>query len=149
MRHCRLMGTEFQLCKMKNVSMWRGCDDVCTILRIYLILLNSHLKMMMMEGTGWGNKGRRLRNFCSVSCVQLFVSPWTAACQASQSFTISWSLLKLMSIESVMPSNHLILWCSVLLLSSICPSISVFFQWVNYSHHMAKRIKKYKLLYLK
>ena len=53
------------------------------------------------------------------------VTPRTAACQASQSFTISWSLLKLMSIESVMPSNHLIL-CWPLLLPSICPSIRVF-----------------------
>ena len=43
----------------------------------------------------------------SLSCVQLFATPWTAACQASLSFTVSWSLLKLMSIESVMPSNHL------------------------------------------
>ena len=47
----------------------------------------------------------------SLSCVWLFVTPWTAACQVSLSFTISWSLLKLMSIESVMPSNHLILCC--------------------------------------
>ena len=45
----------------------------------------------------------------SLSCVQLFATPWTAACQASLSFTISQDLLKLMSIESVMPSNHLIL----------------------------------------
>ena len=43
----------------------------------------------------------------SLSHVQLFVTPWTAACQASLSFTISWSLLKLMSIELMMPSNHL------------------------------------------
>ena len=43
-----------------------------------------------------------------LSCVQLFGIPWTAACQASLSFTISWNLLKLKSIESVMPSNHLI-----------------------------------------
>ena len=46
---------------------------------------------------------------CSVSCVSLFVTPWSAACQAPLSFTISWSLLILMSIELVMPSNHLIL----------------------------------------
>ena len=45
----------------------------------------------------------------SLSCVQFFASPWTAACQASLSITNSWSLLKLMSIELVMPSNHLIL----------------------------------------
>ena len=53
-------------------------------------------------------------------------APWTAACQASLSFTISWSLLKLMSLESVMPSNQLILCCSLLLLPSFFPSIKVF-----------------------
>ena len=57
--------------------------------------------------------------------VWLFAIPWTAACWASLSFTISWSLLRLMSIESVKPSNHLIL-CRPLLLSSIFPSISSF-----------------------
>ena len=56
----------------------------------------------------------------------LFVTPWTAACQASLSFTISQSLPKLMSIESVMPSNHLILCHPLLLLPSIFPSIMVF-----------------------
>ena len=53
-------------------------------------------------------------------------TPWTAACQSSLSFTISWSLLKLMSIESVMPSNHLILCRPLLLPPSIFPSIRVF-----------------------
>ena len=62
----------------------------------------------------------------SLSCVQLFVTPWTAACQAFWSFTISWSLLKLMSIELVMPSNYLILCHPLLLLPSIFPSIRVF-----------------------
>ena len=52
---------------------------------------------------------------------------WTAALQASLSFTVSWSLLKLMSIESVMPSNHLILSCPLLLLPSIFPSTGSFF----------------------
>ena len=61
-----------------------------------------------------------------VSHVRLFVTPWTAAHQASLFITSSWSLLKLMSIESVMPSNHLILCCPFLLLSSIFPSIRVF-----------------------
>ena len=61
-----------------------------------------------------------------LSHVQLFVTPWTAACQASLSFTISQSLLKLMSIESVMPSHHLILCHPLLLLPSIFPSIRVF-----------------------
>ena len=55
-----------------------------------------------------------------------FATPWTAACQASLSITSSWSLLKVMSIESVKPSNHLILCHSLLLLPSIFPSITVF-----------------------
>ena len=60
------------------------------------------------------------------SCVRLFATPWTAARQASLSFTNSWSLLKLMSIESVMSSNHLILCQPLLLPPSIFPSIRVF-----------------------
>ena len=62
----------------------------------------------------------------SLSPVQLFVTWWTAACQASLSITNSQSLLKLMPTESVMPSNHLILCCPLLLLPSIFPSIRVF-----------------------
>ena len=62
----------------------------------------------------------------SLSCVQLLVTPWTAAHQASLSITNSWSLLKGMTIESVMPSNHLILCHPLLLLPSIFPSIRVF-----------------------
>ena len=61
-----------------------------------------------------------------LSEVQLFVTPWTAAYQASLSITNSWNLLKLMSLESVMPSNHLILCHPLLLLPSIFPSIRVF-----------------------
>ena len=60
------------------------------------------------------------------SRVWLFVTPWTAARQASLSLTLSWSLLKLMSIESVMPSNHLILCCPLLLQPSVFLSIRVF-----------------------
>ena len=55
-----------------------------------------------------------------------FATPWTAACQASLSFTISWSLLKFMSIESVMPSNHIVLCQPLPLLPSLFPSIRVF-----------------------
>ena len=64
----------------------------------------------------------------SLSHVRLFATPWTAVCQASLSITNSQSLLKLMSITSVMPSNHLILCshCSLLLLPSIFPTIRVF-----------------------
>ena len=62
----------------------------------------------------------------SLSCVLLFATPWTAACQASLTITNSRSLLKLMSIESVMPSSHLILCRPLLLLPPIPPSIRVF-----------------------
>ena len=74
-------------------------------------------------------------DFQLLSHVQLFATPWTAAHQASLSFTVSQSLLKLMSIESVMPSNHLILCCPLLLLLSIFPSTGVF------SNELALRIR--------
>ena len=62
----------------------------------------------------------------SLSCVRLFETPWTAACQTSLSITNSWNPPRLMSIESVMPSNHLILRHPLLLLPSIFPRIRVF-----------------------
>ena len=68
----------------------------------------------------------KLSSVQSLSYVQFFVTPWTEACQASLSITNSWSLRKLMSIESVMPSNHLILCLPLLLLPSIFHSIRVF-----------------------
>ena len=75
----------------------------------------------------------------SFSDVQIFVTPWTAACQASLSINNCQSLLKLMSIESMMPSNHLILCCSLLPPPSIFLSIRVFsnksvlrIRWPNY-----------------
>ena len=75
----------------------------------------------------------------SLSCVQLFATPWIAARQVSLSITNFGSLLKLMSIESMMPSNHLILCCPLLLRPSIFPSIRVFsnesalcIRWLKY-----------------
>ena len=73
----------------------------------------------------------------SLSHVHLFVTSWTTPLQASLFFTISRSLLKLMSIVSVMPSNHLILCRPLLLLPSILPSISLC-QWVSSSDQVAK-----------
>ena len=61
-----------------------------------------------------------------LSWVQLFAIPWAAACQSSLDFTISWNLLKLVFIEWMMPSNHLILCCPPLLLPFIFPRISIF-----------------------
>ena len=79
-----------------------------------------------------GRHGNPLQYSCLDSSVQLlsrvrlFATLWTTECQASLSITNSWSLPKLMSIELVMPSNHLILYCPLLLLPSIFPSIRVF-----------------------
>ena len=73
------------------------------------------------------DKYKKQSSVQSLSHVRLFATPWTAARQASLSITNSQSLLKLMSIKSVMPSSHLILCCP-LLLPSIFPSIRVFFQ---------------------
>ena len=74
-----------------------------------------------------------------LSHVQLFVTPWTAAHQASLSFTLSRSTFKLMTFESMMPSKHLILCCPLLLLPSVFPSIMVFsnesalhIKWLEY-----------------
>ena len=74
----------------------------------------------------------------SLTHVQLFVTPWTAALQASLSLTISQSLLKLLSIESMMSSNHIILCHPLLLLSSIFPSIRVFFHKSAYCSRCPK-----------
>jgi len=73
----------------------------------------------------------------SLNRVRLFATPWIAARQASQSTTNSRSSLRLTSIESVMPSSHLVLCRPLLLLPPIPPSISLF-QWVNSSHEVAK-----------
>ena len=85
------------------------------------------------RGTGAACRGRPFRlpscfhqSVQLPSHVQLFATPWTAAHQTSLSITKFWSLLKLMSIESVMPSNHLILCRPLLLPPSVFPSISVF-----------------------
>jgi len=73
-----------------------------------------------------------------LSHVQLFATPWTAARQASLSITNSWNLLKLMSIESVMPSNHLILCCLLLLLPSIFSQHHDLFKQVSSLQQKAK-----------
>ena len=74
----------------------------------------------------------------SLSRVLFFATPQTAACQASLSFTISQNLLKLMSIESVMPSNRLILCRPLLRLPSTFPSIRVFYNESAFAHQVVK-----------
>ena len=87
----------------------------------------TRLQSQNLGGKLWGGGSLPLDMvMMSLSRVRLCATPWTAARQASLSITISWSLLKLMSIESVMPSNHLILCLPLLLLLSIFPSIRVF-----------------------
>ena len=87
--------------------------QICDILIVWmsLILLKFLIKQSSIQ---------------SLSCVQLFVNSWTAIHQVSLSITNSWSLLKLMFIESLMPSNHLILCHPILLLPSVFPGIRVF-----------------------
>ena len=88
--------------------------QICSLMKFQLIFLNPYYPQTQ---------------FClvqSLSHVRLFATPWTAACQTPLSTTNSWSLLKLMSIESVMPCNHLILCHRLLLPPSIFPSIRVF-----------------------
>ena len=80
----------------------------------------------------FASRGQSISSAQSLSCVQLFVTPQTAACQASLSVTNSRSLLKLTSFKSVMPSNQLILCHPLLLLPSILPSIRGFFSLDNY-----------------
>ena len=84
-----------------------------------------------------------------LSRVRLFVTPWTAARQASLSITNSQSWLKLMSIESVMPSKHLILCHSLLLPPSIFPSIRVFSSWVTSSHQVAIVLLEHMIKHIK
>ena len=83
------------------------------------------IQQIFIEHTLWANLVANVQ-FSSVQ-FSLFVTPWTAACQTSLSITNSWSLLKLTSIELVMPSNHYILCRPLLLLPSFFPSITVFF----------------------
>ena len=97
------------------------------------------LKSWKVHDIPWSGKWILLKTSSvqSLSCVWLFETPWTVARQASLSITNSWSSFKLMSIKSVMPSNHLILCRPLPLLPPIPPTISLF-QWVNSSHEVAK-----------
>ena len=103
-----------------------------------ILSVKSHGQRSLVGYSVWGHKrvGHNLTT-SSVQSVQLFVTPWTAARQASLSMTNSWSLLKLMSIMLVMPSNHFILCHLLLLPPSIFPGIRVSSR-VGSSHQVAK-----------
>ena len=96
---------------------------------LFCSLLNPQLSGLEVSrylmNIGWMNESVQFSSVQSLSRVQLFATPWTTACQPSLSITNSQSLLKLVSIESVMPSNHLILCRPLLLLPSMFPSIRV------------------------
>ena len=94
--------------------------------QLYCDFLFFLYNVLLCNGAMWCCQFLVIQFSYSLSHVQLFETLWTAAHQASLSTTNSQSLLKLMSIESVMPSNHLILCCPLLLLLSIFPSIRVF-----------------------
>ena len=108
--------------------------------------LRQHLykKLVKYSTTPVRNKAVNVCQFSSVQSlirVQLFTTPWTAARQASLSITNSQSLLRLMSIESMMPSNNLILCHTLLLPPSIFPSIEVFSKESVFLHQVAKVLK--------
>ena len=96
-----------------------------------------NLGILHLGGIPDGSNSKEFSTVQSLSRVRLFATPWTAAHQASLSITNSRSPLKPMSIELVMPCNHLILCQPLLLLPSIFPSISLF-KWLSSWHQVAK-----------
>ena len=137
----------FQLILQKELHVVYALSHVCgqdrTLLASILLKIFLHEKLeslllctlndreISMEGIVWMCQCDTLKNWVndsvqSLSRVQLLVTPWTGACQASLSIANSRSLPKLMSIESVMPSSHLILCCPLLLLSSVFPASGSF-----------------------
>ena len=111
--------------------MERWCITVC----ISYALFTNLYKILKFTSDKNENYVLQFSSFQSLSRVRLFVTPWTAACQASLSITNSQSPPKPISIESVMTFKHLILCCPLLLLTSIFPSIR---EWVSSSHEVAK-----------
>ena len=96
-------------------------------IKIHSFIRNGNIITDRMENPGLGvSRGGTFSSVHLLSRVQLFAAPWSAAQEASLSITNSWSLSKLISIELVMSSNHLTLYCPLLLLPSIFPSIRVF-----------------------
>ena len=123
----------------KQIFLWKLVSHSCFYTIIWNRLCYSISGLIQISGLiflckVWSNNNKNMRLkwhlvivvVQSLSHVWLFVTPWTAECQAFLSFTISWSLLKLMPIELVMLSNHLIFCHPLLLLLSIFPNIRVF-----------------------
>ena len=106
--------SEMRTCECPNIG------------QIYTFWNHSKVSIFTIKSNFGKSKHGISQSVQLLSCVWLFVTPWTAACQTSLSITKPQSLLKLMSIESVMPSNHLILCRPLFLPPSILPSIGVF-----------------------
>ena len=128
-------------CKWNAVRLkWARNTDLLT----YLRSKTSHATKWIFSQLCKSSLGQSFVVSQSLSCVWLFATPWTAAHQASLSFTISQSLLKLRFIESVMSSNYLILCrCPHLLLPSVLPSIKVFSSestlWIRWPQYWSFR----------
>ena len=134
----------------RNINNGKYADDIILIakskkeLKTLLMKVkkkgewNSWLKTQHSKNKDHGIWSHQFSSVQSLSRVQLFATPWIAACQASLSIINSRSLLKLMTIKSVMPSSHLILCHPLLLLPPIPRQHQVLFQWVNSSHQVAK-----------
>ena len=111
---------------MKTVESIKRPQNYRTLVKLKNTIEESFLRISKVS-KGKVTYSYKLSSVQSLSYVRLFATPWTTACQASLSITNSRNLLKLiMSIKSVMPSNHLILCCPLLLLPSIFSSIRVF-----------------------
>ena len=130
MRYHLMLVTMAAIKQSTNNKSWRGCGEKenllhcwweCKLVQPLWITVWRFIKKKKKNGSRIA-----ISSVQSLSPVQLFAIPWTAACQASLSITNFRSLLKLMSIESLMPSNHLILCHVLFLLPSIFPSIRVF-----------------------
>ena len=111
---------EFPVWKM-NIPLFFSFSPTFTIPSAHLISILPSSKDIIVMLSFWIDKIFQLSSVQSLSHVRLFVTPWTTEHQASLSITNSQSLLKLVSIESMMPSNHLILCCPLLLLPSVFP----------------------------
>ena len=101
-------------------------NDLSTFSPVACLGITSYFFMVEKYCTVYMNPISSVQSVQSLSHARLFVTPWIAACQASLSIINSWSSLRLTSIESVMPSSHLILCRPLLLLPPIPPSIRVF-----------------------
>ena len=128
-RPCLVNAKEISVDFLKSILMKaklpiENCYPWTNLINMFFVVSSSSICLLLIL-LKYENE-RQKHSVQLLSHVRLFVIPWTAACQASLSFTSSWSLLKLMSIESVMPSSHLILCRPLLLLPSIFPASGSF-----------------------